>query len=230
MIDVDSVSSFYGNAQALFDVSFEVDENKVISIIGPNGAGKTTLIDCITGFQEYNGSIQVAGDQVVGKDPWQLADRIGYCTEENNLFHDLTVEQNLRLNGPSDQKELEENLQEVFDLFPRLQERVNQTARTLSGGESKMLAIGRALMGDPEILVLDEPSLGLAPSVLADIDDVLEKIAGQGRTVLIAEQNVTFGMKHADKLILLESGEVQMVSDADEIDEESEIWETYMGR
>lgn len=230
MIQVDSVSSFYGNGQALFDVSFSLEESTVVSIIGPNGAGKTTLLDCIGGFKDFDGDIRVGGTPVVDVEPWDLADRIGYCTEENNLFDDLTVEQNLRLNGPKDDTELENHLSEVFDLFPRLEERRDQDARTLSGGESKMLAIGRALVGDPEVLILDEPSLGLAPSVLDDLDEVLERISAQGRTILLSEQNVTFGLEHADELIVLESGTIRLKADAADIGTEDEILETYLGR
>lgn len=230
MICVETIDSSYGNAQALFDVSLEVDEDTVVSIIGPNGAGKTTLLDCIMGFQEYDGQIRVDGKDVAESDPWEIADQVGYCTEENNLFSDLTVKKNLQLNGPDNEADLNANLQRVFELFPRLEERRNQNARTLSGGESKMLAIARSLMADPEILILDEPSLGLAPSVLADIAGALEQIADDGRTILIAEQNVTFGLEQADELVLLESGKTKLKTATSEIEEDDDIWETYLGQ
>jgi branched-chain amino acid transport system ATP-binding protein len=230
MLRVDSVSSLYGNAQVLFDISFEIPENSVFSIIGPNGAGKTTLLDCITGFKSYNGEISVDGKDVSKYEPWDIADTLGYCTEENNLFGDLTIEQNLLLSASGKKNGSGTDMEHVYELFPRLRERTDQKARTLSGGESKMLAIARALVRDPEILILDEPSLGLAPSVLADIDDVLDQIAEQGRTVLVAEQNVTFGMEHADNIMILESGEQKLHSHISDIEEDEKIWETYMGQ
>lgn len=227
-VQVDSVEAFYGKAQALFDVSFDVTEGSVSAIIGPNGAGKTTLLDCLTGFKEYRGQIVYNSTDVESKDPWELGgNEIGYCTERNNLFGDLTVLQNLRLGSYDQRADFEQNIEQVFDLFPRLDQRQTQTARTLSGGEQKMLAIARCLVGDPNLLILDEPSLGLAPTVVKDIHDALVDIINSGMTLLIAEQDVSLALDLADEIMLLENGQIEYRGTSTEFRQNEQIHQAY---
>ncbi|WP_255197626.1 ABC transporter ATP-binding protein [Halorarius litoreus] len=228
LVRIDGVESYYGQAQALFGVSFGVDRGSVTAIIGPNGAGKTTLLDCLTGFKEYSGTITYADESIAGCPPWELGgDRIGYCTEKSNLFEDMTVLQNLRLGSYDCQDDIDANLERVFELFPRLEERTRQRARTLSGGEQKMLAIGRSLMADPELLLLDEPSLGLAPTIVKDIKAALEDIIDTGVTVLVAEQDVSLAMDLADRIMLLENGSIEARGTPAEFEADDRISETY---
>ena len=228
LLSVDSVESYYGQAQALFGVSFEVDSGSVTAIIGPNGAGKTTLLDCITGFKSFNGQIIYNSISVASQKPWELGgDKIGYCTEKSNLFGDMTVKQNLRLGSYECQDDIAQHLDRVYDLFPRLKNRTSQTARTLSGGEQKMLAIGRSLMADPELLLLDEPSLGLAPTIVKDIREALVNIIDSGMTILLAEQDVNLAMELADRIMLLENGQIESRGTPAEFEADERISQTY---
>jgi branched-chain amino acid transport system ATP-binding protein len=227
LLRVESVDSFYGSARALSDVTFEVPEGGVTGIIGPNGAGKSTLLDCITGFKEYSGTIEFRDEPIEEMAPWDLGGRIAYCTEDGNLFDDMTVAENLKLGGYNAEETLSRNEEYVFDLFPRLEDRRSQMARTLSGGESQMLSIGRGLMTDPDLLILDEPSLGLAPTIIKDISAALDDIYEDGMTVLLAEQNVNLVFDHADTIMLLENGKVAMRGPASELEDEEYIQESY---
>lgn len=228
LVTVESVEAFYGQAQALFGVSIDIQEHGVTAIIGPNGAGKTTLLDCITGFKNFTGSITYGGTSIADRPPWELGGaRIGYCTEKSNLFEDMTVIQNLRLGSYDRREDIDVNLRRVFDLFPRLEDRTAQKARNLSGGEQKMLAIGRSLMADPDLLILDEPSLGLAPTIVKDIKKALTDIIDTGVTVLIAEQDVNLAMDLADKIILLENGRIEARGIPEEFESDDRITQTY---
>lgn len=229
LVVVNSVEASYGKAQALFDISFEIKEGDVLGIIGPNGAGKTTLLDCLTGFKSFDGSIAFRGDSVRDKKPWSVAGGIGYATEEGNLFDDLSVFQNLKMGSYTSRDAFSQNAQRVYELFPRLEQRKEQTARTLSGGEQQMLAIGRAMMTDPDLLILDEPSLGLAPSVLKDIREGLEEVIESGLTVLLAEQNVTLALELSDQLLILENGRVAERGTPEEFQDNERIQESYFG-
>jgi branched-chain amino acid transport system ATP-binding protein len=229
LVVVNSVEASYGKAQALFDISFEIKEGDVLGIIGPNGAGKTTLLDCLTGFKSFDGTIAFRGDSVRNKKPWSVAGGIGYATEEGNLFDDLSVVQNLKMGSYTSRDAFSQNAQNVYELFPRLEQRKEQTARTLSGGEQQMLAIGRAMMTDPDLLILDEPSLGLAPSVLKDIREGLEEVIESGLTVLLAEQNVTLALELSDQLLILENGRVAERGTPEEFQDNERIQESYFG-
>jgi len=229
LVQFDSVEVFYGKAQALFGVSFDLHEGDVLGIIGPNGAGKTTLLDCLTGFKSFEGTITFAGESVDGKKPWNIGGGIGYATEDGNLFDDLSVVQNLKMGSYTCQGSFDENVKRVYELFPRLEERQGQTARTLSGGEQQMLAIGRAMMTDPDLLILDEPSLGLAPSVLKDIREALEEVIESGLTLILAEQNVSLAMDLSDQLIVLENGRVAERGTPAEFEDNKRIQDSYFG-
>lgn len=221
----------YGHVTALRDFDFSITPGEIVSVIGPNGAGKTTFANTASGFLPYEGSLRYRGQEVQRVGQRQLVeDGMITCTEERDLFGHMSVEDNLRIGAYlGDDATTEEMLGFVFDLFPRLQERTQQNARSLSGGEQQMLAIGRALMGEPDLLVLDEPTLGLAPVILEDISDALDPIQDRGVTILLTEQNVTFALNHADRIYLLENGAIVKEGTAAQMRGDEYIRETYLG-
>ncbi len=207
LLDVRDVSVFYGKAQALEKVSLHVHEREFVSIVGLNGAGKTTLFNAISGLVPYDGSIIWAGDSLAGKSGAAIArGGIVHCPETRELFGDMSVRENLELGGQHlTDADRARQLDWLFDLFPRLKERVGQNASTMSGGEQQMLAIARALMMKPKLLILDEPTLGLAPVILEQLSHALERLRQSTPiTVLLGEQNVTFALPHADRVYVLE--------------------------
>jgi branched-chain amino acid transport system ATP-binding protein len=202
-------SVHYGKSQALRDVDLRVDEGEFVSIVGLNGAGKTTLFNSILGFVDYAGDIRFQDRPLQpGKPSAVAAQGIALCPETRELFSYMSVRENLELGGHAlDAAALDRQLAWVYELFPVLRERAHQSAHTLSGGEQQMLTIGRALMQEPTLLMLDEPTLGLAPRVIEDISAVLARLQrDSGLTVLLAEQNLTFSLKHSDRIYLLETG------------------------
>lgn len=224
------VSVSYGKVQALRGVDIAIREGELISLIGPNGAGKTTFADTIAGFLDYTGELTYSGYEISERKQSQLvSDGLIYCTEKRDLFPFMSVEQNLRLGSYRSRESYEKNLGRVYDLFPRLAERQDQMAHTMSGGEQQMLAIGRALMGDPDFLILDEPTLGLAPVILQDISEAIDRIVEEDVTVLLTEQNVTFALNHADRIYLLENGRVVKSGAPSEMQGDDYIQETYLG-
>ena len=227
----ENVSVSYGTVQALRDVSFTIGDGEIVGIIGPNGAGKSTLANAVTGFTDYTGSIQYDGREVrdLGRAALVRAGFI-HCTEKRDLFGFMSVEDNLLMGAYArNWNSVDERLGFVYDLFPILEERTDQNAHTLSGGEQQMLAIGRSLMGSPETLLLDEPTLGLAPIVLQNISDALEEITAGGMTVVLCEQNVTFTMKHADRVYLLENGEFVREGTPETLQDDEYVREVYLG-
>jgi ABC-type branched-subunit amino acid transport system ATPase component len=211
LLRVEDVSVFYGKAQALERVDLHVGEGEFVSVVGLNGAGKTTLFNAISGLVPYAGTIAFGDRPLTGCTPASIArDGIVQCPESRQLFADMTVRENLDLGGqhlPADARA--EQLAWLFELFPILESRQNQVARTLSGGEQQMLAIARALMMRPKLLILDEPTLGLAPVILEQLSKALERLrATTPITVLLGEQNVTFALPHADRVYLLEHSRV----------------------
>ncbi|TAM40715.1 MAG: ATP-binding cassette domain-containing protein [Burkholderiaceae bacterium] len=211
LLQVENVSVHYGKAQALENVSIHIHQREFVSIVGLNGAGKTTLFNTISGFLPYAGEIVRGGRQLRGQTPAQVAKSgIVQCPETRELFGEMSVRENLDLGGQHlADADRESQLAWLFDLFPILRERQAQMAQTLSGGEQQMLAIGRALMMKPEILILDEPTLGLAPVILEQLSKALEKLRQTTPiTVLLGEQNVTFALPHADRVYVLEHARI----------------------
>jgi branched-chain amino acid transport system ATP-binding protein len=207
LLQVEKLSVFYGKAQALDEVSIHVHEGEFVSVVGLNGAGKTTLFNAISGLVPFAGDIRWRGETLKGQTAAHIArDGIVHSPETRELFGDMTVRENLDLGGQRlEAKEREEQLAWLFELFPRLKEREEQVARTLSGGEQQMLTIARALMMKPKLLILDEPTLGLAPVILELLSNALEKLRQTTPiTVLLGEQNVTFALPHADRVYVLE--------------------------
>ena len=228
----ENVSVTYGTVQALREVDFHVGAGEVVGFIGPNGAGKSTLSDAVTGFHDYAGSITYRGQEVGERQPNELVkEGFIHCTEKRDLFGFMSVRDNLLMGAYArGWNRTDEQLEFVHDLFPVLAERAGQNAHTLSGGEQQMLAIGRSLMGRPEMLLLDEPTLGLAPIILENISDALREITADGMTVMLCEQNVTFTMKHADRVYLLENGEVVAEGTPDELEGDEYVRDVYLGK
>jgi branched-chain amino acid transport system ATP-binding protein len=230
VLSASELSVAYGKVAALRGIDLQVGTEEIVSVIGPNGAGKSTLANTISGFLDYEGSVRYRGAEVADRTVNALvSDGLIHCTETRDLFGHMSVEDNLRLGAYRRGEDAGDRLEYVYDLFPALAERTDQHARTMSGGEQQMLAIGRSLMGDPELLVLDEPTLGLAPVILEDISEAIEEIRDNGVTVLLCEQNVTFAMNHADRIYLLENGEIARQGTPDDLSGDEYIRESYLG-
>jgi ABC-type branched-subunit amino acid transport system ATPase component len=211
LLEARGIDVFYGKAQALQDVSIHVNAGEFVSVVGLNGAGKTTLFNAISGLVPYSGDIHWAGDSIRGRLPARIArDGIVQCPESRELFGDLTVRENLDLGGQHlSRVEQQQQLEWLLDLFPILRERQRQAAATLSGGEQQMLAIARALMMKPKLLILDEPTLGLAPVILEQLSKAMARLRETTPiTVLLGEQNVTFALPHADRVYVLEHARI----------------------
>jgi len=233
MLRVDAVSAGYDGFQALFGVSLEVSAGESVAVIGPNGAGKTTLLRAISKLIEVTGGdIAMEGRSLKGVPAYEVIGHgIAQVPEHRRLFPRLTVEENLKMGGflPSARAQYAERLAYVYSLFPRMQERSSQPAGTLSGGEQQMCAIGRALMSGPKLLLLDEPSAGLAPVVVQSIFDMVKRICAEGYTVLIVEQNIRQVLKVVDRAYLLETGRIKQSGPAAELLASSEIRKAYLG-
>lgn len=233
LLSVEDLLVKYEKVEALEDVSITVHEGETVAVIGPNGAGKTTLANTVAGLKEYeSGRLRYRNIEIADRTTRDLTeDGLIYCTEHRDLFGYMSVENNLILGAYRNRRAVDERLEMVFDLFPRLEERADQRARTLSGGEQQMLAVGRALMGSPEFLILDEPTIGLAPVIVDDISEGLDRIGAEDQlTVLLLEQNVTFAMRHADRIYLLENGEIAREGTPSELKEDAYVADAYIGQ
>ena len=233
MLRVDAVSAGYDGFQALFGVSLEVSAGESVAVIGPNGAGKTTLLRAISKLIDVTGGdIAMEGRSLKDVPAYEVIGHgIAQVPEHRRLFPRLTVEEYLKMGGflPSARAQYAERLAYVYSLFPRMQERSSQLAGTLSGGEQQMCAIGRALMSGPKLLLLDEPSAGLAPVVVQSIFDMVKRICAEGYTVLIVEQNIRQVLKVVDRAYLLETGRIKQSGPAAELLASSEIRKAYLG-
>ena len=233
LLKVSEIQAYYGRVCALRNVSLEVAEGTVVALLGSNGVGKTTTLRVISGLlRPTRGFVEFDGERLERHRPDQLVrDGISHVPEGRQLFPELTVRENLRLGAytRSNTREIEKDLQRVFDYFPRLHERLEQHAGTLSGGEQQMLAIGRALMSKPRLLLLDEPSLGLAPLFVKEIFRIIGEIRSAGTTVILVEQNVHMALNIADSGYLLESGCVVLSDQSAALREREEVKRTYLG-
>ena len=233
MLKVDDLSIHYGVIQAVKNVSFEVNEGEVVSLIGANGAGKTSILRTISGLvRPSGGKIEFLG-QEIQKAPARkiVASGLSQVPEGRHVFSGLTVMENLEMGAflHKDRDENQKNLRKVFDRFPRLEERKNQDAATLSGGEQQMLAMGRALMSKPKLLLLDEPSMGLAPIFIQEIFDIIQDIQQQGTTVLLIEQNAKKALSIANRGYVLETGNIVLSGTGQELLESDEVQKAYLG-
>jgi branched-chain amino acid transport system ATP-binding protein len=233
LLELRKVYHYYGKAKALEEVNLTVEEGSLDAVIGPNGAGKSTLLRAISGLEEIDrGRISFRGERIDELDAYQIARRgIAQCPERRRLFYDMSVMENLELGAYSlrDKNKYPELLDFVFDIFPRLQERTEQRAGTLSGGEQQMLAIGRALMSDPIMLLLDEPSLGLAPKIKTRIFEAILQIKEEGTTTLLVEQDAVLAMEVADYIYVLEEGKIEMSGTKEQLQREPRIKKVYLG-
>jgi len=233
MLQLANVSAGYGSFQALFEVSLQVNAGESVAVIGPNGAGKTTLLRVISKLIEMrSGSVTMEGRSLNDVAPHQvIALGIAQVPENRRLFPKLTVEENLKMGGflPAARAHFGERLEFVYSLFPRMKERRAQRAGTLSGGEQQMCAIGRALMSGPKLLLLDEPSAGLAPVVVQSIFGMIKRICGEGYTVLIVEQNIRQVLKVVDRAYLLETGRIKTSGSSAALLASDEIRKAYLG-
>ena len=234
MLKIENLHVAYGGIQALRGISLEVPDGKIVTLIGANGAGKSTTLRTITGLvKAQSGSIQWNGTELIGKSIDQIiSSGIAMSPEGRRVFADLTVLENLKIGAylRKDKAEIEKDLQWVYSLFPRLQERSWQAAGTLSGGEQQMLAVGRALMSRPKLMMLDEPSLGLAPLVVQDIFKIIQTIHENGVTVLLVEQNANMALKIADLAYVLETGRITMSGTGAELLANEKVKEAYLGK
>jgi branched-chain amino acid transport system ATP-binding protein len=233
MLELRSVDAGYGTFQALFGVNLDVNPGEAVGVIGPNGAGKTTLMRVISGLiRPTRGSINMQGTDVLATPPHRIVSLgIAHVPENRRLFPRLTVDDNLKMGAfrKDARGKLAERLDFVFELFPRMKERRHQMAGTMSGGEQQMCAIGRALMSDPKLLLLDEPSAGLAPVVVQQVFELVKRIRAIGLTVLIVEQNVQQVLKVVDRAYLLEAGTIRASGTAAEMLSTDTIKQAYLG-
>ncbi|MEW6046663.1 MAG: ABC transporter ATP-binding protein [Bacillota bacterium] len=233
LLEVQGIDAFYGDVQALWDVSFGVDEGELVALLGANGAGKTTTLRAVTGLlAPRRGRIRLGGRDIQGESAHRIAGSgVAHVPEGRQLFTLMTVEENLLLGSylPRTRPNRRKNLDRVYELFPRLFERRTQDAGTLSGGEQQMLAIGRALMSEPRILLLDEPSLGLAPVLVQELFRVIQAISAAGTTVLLVEQNVHQALTVADRAYVLENGRVAMEGSGQELLANPQVQAAYLG-
>ncbi|HFU4365231.1 TPA: ABC transporter ATP-binding protein [Streptococcus suis] len=233
MLKVESLSVHYGVIEAVKNVSFEVNEGEVVTLIGANGAGKTSILRTISGLvRPSSGTISFLGNEIQ-KVPARkiVADGLSQVPEGRHVFAGLTVMENLEMGAflRNNREEYQANLKKIFARFPRLEERKNQDAATLSGGEQQMLAMGRALMSQPKLLLLDEPSMGLAPIFIQEIFDIIQDIQKQGTTVLLIEQNANKALAIADRGYVLETGKVALSGTGKELLASEEVKKAYLG-
>lgn len=234
LLKLENIHSYYGKIHALKGISLEVHEGEIVALLGSNGAGKSTTLKTISGIvRPKHGSLEFNGKSMIGKLPHTIVeDGIVHVPEGRRIFGGLSVEENLELGGFTKRKTpklIKEGIEHAFELFPRLKERRKQLAGTLSGGEQQMLAIGRGLMINPKLLMLDEPSMGLAPIIVEGIMKIIKEINEEGTTILLIEQNARAALKLANRGYIIETGEIVMHESADALQEDDVIVKAYLG-
>jgi branched-chain amino acid transport system ATP-binding protein len=233
MLEVDGVHAFYGHIHALRGLSLTVNEGEIVTLIGANGAGKSTTLNTISGLvPPRDGQIRLRGESLRGVSAHQIVSRgVVQVPEGRRVFARLTVDENLRMGGytVSQQATVRAGIEHAYEMFPRLKERRNQVAGTLSGGEQQMLAIGRALMSQPRVLLLDEPSMGLAPVLVEGIFDTIERLHQDGTTILLVEQNARMALQVADRGYVIETGAIVLSDSAANLRENAMVQKVYLG-
>lgn len=232
MLQLTNIKAGYGNIQALKDISLNVPEGKIVSLIGANGAGKTTTMRSITGtLKVTSGDILFAGQSIKGLAPHQIVKRgISLVPEGRQILQGMTVLENLEMGAYQRRDgEVQEDLEKIFQQFPILKERSGQLGGTLSGGQQQMLAIGRAIMARPKLLLLDEPSMGLAPLVVQEIFEVIQKVAKTGTTIMLVEQNAKKALSIADYAYVMETGQIVLEGPANEVANDPRVLDAYLG-
>ena len=233
MLKVEDINVYYGNIQALKGISFHIEEGEIVTLIGANGAGKSTLLKTVSGLlKPKQGQIIYQGNSIGGKAAQAIVRQgISHVPEGRRVFANMSVEENLQLGAylRKDRAGIREDMEKVFDLFPRLKERLKQPAGTLSGGEQQMLAMGRALMAKPKLLLLDEPSMGLAPLLVKTIFRIIEEINATGTTILLVEQNANLALSIADRAYVVETGNIVLSGSAAELTSSEQVKMAYLG-
>ena len=232
MFEIKNLFVNYGGIEAVRDISFSVEEGKIVTLIGANGAGKSTTLRTIAGLvKAKSGTIEFMGEKITGKDPASIVGKgITLVPEGRKIFPDLTVLENLKIGAYLRSDDLSNDLEWVYSLFPRLKERSWQYGGTLSGGEQQMLAVGRALMSRPKMIMMDEPSLGLAPLIVRDIFSIIKEINKEGVTILLVEQNANMALQVADMAYVMETGRITLSGKGSELIDNEDIKKAYLGK
>ncbi|MDO4797984.1 MAG: ABC transporter ATP-binding protein [Coriobacteriales bacterium] len=232
MLKISDLNVYYGSIHAVKGISFEVEEGEIVTLIGANGAGKSTTLNTVAGLlKPRSGNIEFEGQSLVGVPAHKMVSRgIALCPEGRRIFQDMTVRENLEMGAftRTDSESLEMR-RRVYESFPRLKERRSQAGGTLSGGEQQMLAMGRALMSKPKLMMLDEPSMGLAPILVQEIFDIIRELNEQGTTILLVEQNASMALSIADRAYVLETGRVSMSGVANDLLHDKRVQQAYLG-
>ena len=233
ILEIENLDLYYGDAQALDRVSLEVEKGELVAIVGANGAGKSSLIRTIAGIERpRGGKIRFKGEDITGKPSYVVCDLgVGQVAEGRQIFPSLSVQENLEMGAllPRARAKMQAELGHVYSLFPRLAERKDQFAGTMSGGEQQMLAIGRCLMGQPELIMFDEPSLGLAPALVQELFQTIRKLREGGLTVLLVEQNVAMSLKLADRGYVIENGRIVLSGTGEKLLHDDAVRQAYLG-
>ena len=231
ILKIDDINVFYGSIHAIKGISLEVNEGEIVTLIGANGAGKTTTLHTVSGLlRPRTGSISFCGEDITRIPAHKLVERgLAHCPEGRRVFLQMTVQENLDMGAYIRRDDFSASLEEVYELFPRLKERRKQVAGTLSGGEQQMLAMGRALMSKPKLLMLDEPSMGLAPILVEQIFDIIKNLHAVGTTILLVEQNAQAALSIADRAYVLETGKITLSGTGAELSKSDEVRKAYLG-
>ena len=231
MLKVDNINVYYGSIHAIKDISFEVEQGEIVTLIGANGAGKSTTLQTVSGLlRSKTGSITFLGERIDNVPAHKLvAKGLAQVPEGRRIFLQMSVMENLQMGAYTSKGDTKDDLENVFERFPRLKERTNQIAGTLSGGEQQMLAMGRALMSRPKLMMLDEPSMGLAPILVEQIFDIIKELHKAGTTILLVEQNAEMALKIANRAYVLESGRVTLTGTGAELAASDQIKKAYLG-
>ena len=232
VLTVKNINVYYGAIHAIKGVSFDVNRGEIVTLIGANGAGKSTTLHTISGLlRSKTGDIEFLNESIAHTPAHKVVEKgISHVPEGRRIFQGMTVEENLQMGAFLSKKEMiPRNLEYVYEQFPRLKERVNQIAGTLSGGEQQMLAMGRALMSDPELLMLDEPSMGLAPILVDQIFEIIKNLNKAGTTILLVEQNAQMALSVADRAYVIETGKISLSGTGEELAKSDEVRKAYLG-
>jgi len=233
MLEVNNISASYGQIQVLWDICLKINEAEILALVGANGAGKTTLLHTISGMMRpSSGTVTFRGQRIDGRAPHEIVE-MGIChiPEGRKLFTDMSIQENLEMGAYSKRawKKKNDTIKQVYELFPRLKERAKQLARTLSGGEQQMLAMGRGLMSLPELCIIDEPSNGLAPKLVAEVFQIIKSMREQGKTILLIEQNVRQTLEVADRAYVLENGRIALQDSCEILLKSDHVRRAYLG-
>ncbi|MCL2392889.1 MAG: ABC transporter ATP-binding protein [Oscillospiraceae bacterium] len=231
MLKIEGLKVNYGGIEAVKGISLEVPENEIVTLIGANGAGKSTTLRTVSGLiKPTEGKVIFNGEEITGRSPYEIVSKgITMVPEGRKVFPDLTVLENLKIGAYLRKDNIKPDLEWVYDLFPKLKERSWQAAGTMSGGEQQMLAVGRALMSKPKLMMMDEPSLGLAPLIVKDIFDIIKEIVRQGVTILLIEQNANMALQTANLAYVLEVGNITMTGTGRELLDNEDVRRAYLG-